>query len=128
MNTTIKDNDEVSAVWQPEKAITRLGGEKALMTKLAVLFISDSPNLMKAVKTGIDQRKYEDSYIALHSLQGTSANFYASKFEAECANLQQELKENNWHEAEIFFTRLTQYYKELDRELLIFTTENNDQS
>ena len=126
MNTTIKDNNKVSAVWQPEKAITRLGGEKALMIKLAVLFIRDSPNLMKAVKTGIDQRKYEDSYIALHSLQGTSANFYASKFETECAHLQQELKENSWEKAEIFFTRLTQHYKELSRELVIFTTEDND--
>ncbi|MBL4798222.1 MAG: Hpt domain-containing protein [Oleispira sp.] len=126
MNTTIKDNDKVSAVWQPEKAITRLGGEKALMIKLAVLFIRDSPNLMKAVQAGINQRKYEDSYVALHSLQGTSANFYASKFEAECANLQRELKENSWGEAMIHFTRLTQHYKELDRELVIFTTEDNE--
>jgi HPt (histidine-containing phosphotransfer) domain-containing protein len=121
MNTTIKDNGESFDAWQSEKAIARLGGEKALVKKLAVLFIRDSPNLMETVKSGINQKDYDNAFTALHSLQGTSGNFYTLRFEEACANVQRELKSDNWEQAEIAFCQLAQSYLELDKELVDFT-------
>ena len=119
MDTT-ESNNEFLIVWQPEKAIARLGGEKSLIHKLAVLFVRDSPDLITTIKNGIRLKHYDGAFTALHSLQGTSANFYASIFEAECAHLQQELKSNNWEEAEISFDELAKCYAELEKELMIF--------
>jgi HPt (histidine-containing phosphotransfer) domain-containing protein len=125
MNPT-NNSDESFVAWQSEKAITRLGGEKVLIHKLATLFVRDSPSLIEIVKHAIQQQRYDDAFTALHSLQGTSANFYAARFEVECKQLQQALKSHHWQEAEINFEQLTRCYEELEKELVIFISNGND--
>ncbi len=109
--------------WLPEKAVARLGGDKAFMQKLAVLFLQDSPALMEEIKFGIKEQAYDVAFVPLHSLKGTSSNFCSAKLEDACDRMQLQLKSGDWQQAEMEYEQLAEFYWKLDKDLESFVEE-----
>jgi len=103
-------------VWDETRTIQRLGGQRALIEKLVILFLRDAPEQMEQALNGIEQQNYDNSHIAMHSLKGTSANFCTVRFESICAELLDALKHRDWPQATIIHGELSIEYLSLERE------------
>jgi HPt (histidine-containing phosphotransfer) domain-containing protein len=116
-----KPSDSVLApAWDEERTIQRMGGHRALIEKLATLFIRDTPEQLSQASKGIDLQDYESSYIAMHSLKGTSSNFCTTHLEATCAKLLEALKQRDWPLALMIHHELSKEYLILEEQFKKF--------
>ena len=123
MDDNINDGGYHAIHWLQEKAVSRLGGDKTFVQKLARLFLQDSPGLMKEIEFGIKEQAYDAAFVPLHSLKGTCSNFCSSKLEDTCDRMLLQLKSNDWQQAEIEHEQLAEQYWKLDEELRYFVKE-----
>lgn len=107
-------------VWDQERTIQRMGGHRALIEKLVTLFIRDTPEQLAEALKGIELQDYESSYIAMHSLKGTSSNFCTTHLEATCAKLLEALKHRDWPQALIIHQKLSEEYLILEMQFKDF--------
>jgi len=123
MDDNINDGVYHSIEWLQEKAIARLGGDKAFAQKLARLFLQDSPALIEEIKLGIKEQAYDVVFVPLHSLKGTCSNFCSEKLEDSCDRMLLQIKSSDWQQAEMGCEQLSEFYWKLDKELCVFVKE-----
>ena len=123
MNNETEQNDAHDSIWRQEKAIERLGGEKALLQRLAKLFLRDTPGLLESAKLGIETKDYDAAFVPLHSIKGTSSSFCADDFERSCECTLEALSKREWKQAGGLRDLLDEHYGELKPALEKFTTD-----
>lgn len=104
-------------LWNASRSIDRLGGQNSLIVKLVTLFLRDAPDQIEQSSYGIEQKDYERSHIAIHSLKGTSSNLCTKNLEFICDDLLIALKEQDWEQALAVHTKLSVEYNKLRYEL-----------
>jgi CheY-like chemotaxis protein/HPt (histidine-containing phosphotransfer) domain-containing protein len=62
----------------PDELLARVGGDLALLTELARLFVEDAPRSLTRIRSAIDARNGDDLRHAAHTLKGAAANFEAT--------------------------------------------------
>lgn len=65
-------------VFDLDAAVIRMGGNRALLMKIAEFFVSDSAQLMSELHAAIQKRDVELAHRSVHSLKGLAANFDAT--------------------------------------------------
>jgi HPt (histidine-containing phosphotransfer) domain-containing protein len=107
------ERDDTEA-WNAGRAVSRLGGDKSLLQKLATLFIEEAPKLMAEIARGIQQEDYQAAFIPTHSLKGSSGNFCPRAFELICKAILKQLEQENWRQAEVELENLILEYTSLE--------------
>tara|TARA_B110001454_G_scaffold148207_1_gene137616 strand:+ start:6632 stop:7024 length:393 start_codon:yes stop_codon:yes gene_type:complete len=120
LNNETEQNDAHDSIWRQEKAIERLGGEKALLQRLAKLFLRDTPGLLESAKLGIESKDYDAAFVPLHSIKGTSSSFCADDFERSCECTLEALSKREWQRARDSNNELTKHYKDFKATLEAF--------
>jgi HPt (histidine-containing phosphotransfer) domain-containing protein len=108
------------STWDQSRTISRMGGSRALIEKLATLFLRDTPLQLEQALHGIEQQDYEMTYIPIHSLKGTSSNFCTRHLENLCAELLKTVKEGDWKQAQILHQNLADEYSKLETQFQAF--------
>lgn len=116
-------NSNPDGTWEEERTIQRMGGQRALIVKLATLFLRDAPVQLEQALSGIKKQDYESSHIAMHSLKGTSSSFCTIRFENICAKLLVALAERDWGRAMEVHHNLSAEYVLLAKEFDEFTKQ-----
>ncbi len=67
-----------TAVLDERSLLDRVGGDRQLLAELARIFLADSPQMMAAIRSAVQQRDAAALRRAAHTLKGSVANFSAS--------------------------------------------------
>ncbi len=70
-------------------ALKRLSGDQELFRELAIYFVEDAPELLRAMRAGLAEGSAEDVRRAAHSLRGLAANFDAEQAMAIAGSIEQ---------------------------------------
>ncbi len=79
MNTprTFEAGDPPWPVFDIERSLRRLGGDKSLLRDLARFFVEDAESLLTSLQGALESKDTKAASRAAHSLSGQSANFSA---------------------------------------------------
>ncbi len=113
--------------WDEDRSIHRMGGEKALIKRIAVLFLRDTPIQLAQALLGIEQMDYDLCYVPMHTLKGASSNFCTRRLEMICSDLLIALKDRNWNLALIMHQALTSEYHLLEEQMSVFINDDRDE-
>lgn len=114
VDTDSKMDSYASNVWDEDRTIQRLGGQRELIQKLVSLFLRDAPKQISQALQGIELHDYDFSHVAVHSLKGTSSNFCTKHLESICAELLEALKNRDWDESLVIHQKLVEEYRKLE--------------
>jgi len=122
----IKIKRQPNCAWDEDRSIHRMGGEKALIKKIAALFLRDTPIQLAQALLGIEQKDYDLSYVPMHTLKGASSNFCTRRMEMICSDLILALKDRNWNLALVIHQALASEYYLLEEEMSEFLNDDRD--
>jgi PAS domain S-box-containing protein len=114
---------EVPAIESPERtwdidvALSRVGGDQQLLSDLAKIFCEQSPKLLSAIETAIDQRNLPGLKRGAHSLRSAIATFAADHASEVAAQLEDSSRSEGFEEYRATFTQLKSLVGELQRDL-----------
>ena len=103
----IREREEVDAqLFDPAKALSRLGGDTELLKELIGVFLEDLPTQMQAIEAAISGADADGLRRAAHSLKGAVGNFAAETTRQEALALEQLGSDGRLDEAGAVFERL----------------------
>ncbi|HEX5670268.1 MAG TPA: response regulator, partial [Sulfuricurvum sp.] len=79
-------------VWDEADALKRLGGKKELLFKIMESFLSESPRLMSALKTAIEEGNLANMQLHSHSIKGAAGNVSAQQLQILAKTLEEAAK------------------------------------
>jgi len=97
-------------VFDYDRSLARLGGDPRLFSEIVVLFLEDSPKLLEAARTSMDQSNMAELERAAHSLKGLSVNFDAGELASAAAAVEQHAHRCDGQRAQACF-------QDMEREL-----------
>lgn len=83
-------------IYDRRVALERLEGNQLLWGQLLRLFQDESPGMMAAIATAVDQQQLDPLAVAAHRLKGFVSNFAAQRAFAAAAQLEQAAREAKW--------------------------------
>lgn len=86
-----------------DRSLARLGGDPRLFAEIAVLFLEDSPKLIEAARTALEQNQLPELERAAHSLKGLAVNFDASELASAAAAVEQSAHHHDQQRAHACF-------------------------
>ena len=103
----IREREEVDAqLFDPAKALSRLGGDTELLKELIGVFLEDLPTQMQAIEAAISGADADGLRRAAHSLKGAVGNFAAETTRQEALALEQLGSDGRLDEVGAVFERL----------------------
>ncbi len=88
------------AVFDREEALARARGKRALLKKMADLFLADCPGLLVQIRTGLAAEDRQMLERAAHRIKGSAANLSAHRVVAVAARLEEIARDDRLAEAD----------------------------
>jgi HPt (histidine-containing phosphotransfer) domain-containing protein len=98
-------------VFDLDAAVTRLGGNRPLLVKIAEFFLGDSVQLMSDLQEAIEKGDVALAHRCVHSLKGLAANFDARTCQGAAQRIEDAAAAGN-------LDRVQSMLPQLDRELV----------
>jgi len=98
--------ENIVTPWNPERMLTRLGGDEALARQLAALFIDECPQMLDRVRQSLKQTDPDVVRRAAHAFKGSVANFVEGGAAASALELESIGRDNRLTEAPPVLERL----------------------
>jgi len=76
-------------------ALERIGGDRALLAEIAVLFVQEYPELLQKIRAGVTSRDATLVERNAHSLKGSAANFGAYACVEAALDIERQAKSGN---------------------------------
>lgn len=109
------DSSSFKQIDLPE-ALSRVGGDRELLTELAVLFIEESNTLLLNLRTAVNERDPRGIETHAHGLKGSVINFGAKELYGYLRDLEQKGRERD-------MTGVDELFESLDQSAARFTQE-----
>ena len=100
-------NDELS-VFDLNATLRRLGGDTGLLADLIRVYAEDSPDLLRRLSSGIENRQFDQVRRAAHSLRGLAANFGATNLTQHLHRLEENSATAQLHDGQKVFKTIQQ--------------------
>jgi two-component system, sensor histidine kinase and response regulator len=113
-------NQPIGKIADFARALTRLGGERALLHELIGFFETDGPELVAAFEAAMAQHDRGSASRAAHSLKGLAASFDAERCQQIARFLEQEATAGAWDICQEQMPQLKRDVTELIAELKKF--------
>jgi CheY-like chemotaxis protein len=115
--TEVPAVETAERVWDIDVALSRVGGDQQLLADLAKIFCEQSPKLLSALETAIDQRNLQGLKRGAHSLRSAIATFAAEHASDVAAQLEESSRPEGFEEYRATFADLRTLVGELQRDL-----------
>ena len=109
-----------------ERSLERLGGDQTLFEEVVVLFLEDSPKLLKQARSALESRDAETLARASHSLKNLSATFDATEAAEAAKAVEQRAHEGELVQASGLFDDMQRELERLQAALTGLIKSRND--
>ncbi len=112
------------ALWDPDIAINRLGGDKALLLDMIGFFLEDAPGLLDTMVASINSADHSELARAAHSMKGLCSNFEATEATQAALAIQQHAEQVEIQEAKSCLEKLKHDLQLLSDQLTRYAAAN----
>jgi CheY-like chemotaxis protein len=111
------------AVFDLEEALARARGKRALLRKMAELFLADAPGLLAQIRTSMAAHDHPALERAAHRIKGSAANLSAARVARAAARLEEMARDGHLAEADVVCAELDDQVVRLEQALVILEEE-----
>jgi HPt (histidine-containing phosphotransfer) domain-containing protein len=118
-------NQRERAVFDYDRSVARLGGDPVLFEEIVVLFLEDSPQLVRQARQARSERNLASLARAAHSLKNLTANFDASAATRAAATVEQHAQDGAWGHLDACLSDMERELQRLQQALRAWTTSGS---
>ena len=121
MSTAMGDSS--LSVFDLKEALSRAGGSRRLLEQMAGLFVEQLPDLLREMRTSIDQRDSRQLQRSAHTLKGSIGNFSATEAYEAALVMESLGREEDIRKAEAFYDEMERKAMRLSQALKLLHQE-----
>jgi PAS domain S-box-containing protein len=115
----------VENAWDIELALSRVGGDQALLADLAKIFCEQSPKLLSAIETSIAEKNLPALKRGAHSIRSAISTFAAQRASDIAAELEESSRPEGFDQYRETFSTLKALVEELQSDLQKLSASND---
>lgn len=90
-----EQNEDELSVWDKAEALSRLGGNEALLGKIIRSYVHDAPKMLDSLEKSVQMNDASSVQLHAHSIKGSAGNVGAQKLQQIAKTIELAAKEEN---------------------------------